>query len=330
MNHERRRVLNHCASTVTVAALGLPALGAMAAAEEAPSAGIDVHIELRAVQDQVAIRAGAPTRVWRYQGRLLRGAAGTLGTWAGNYLGPIIRVRRGQRVRIDLINELPESTIIHWHGLHVPDTMDGHPRFAIAPGERYVYDFRVVNRAGSYWFHPHPHGRTGRQVYFGMAGLFLVSDDEEAGQPSRCARRRPACDDWRRAAGGLAAPRATGFPICRGHAARTGAGRPEMDRRHAASRRAAHRRERPGRRFAGTRPAAVLTARGAARLLDRHGGCENRGIHRSNLQCFEDEMAMDCPVCLGTAEMAYQMSQKGITDAAKIQAAVDARWRPRR
>lgn len=59
-------------------------------------------------------------------------------------------------------------------------------------------------------------------------------------------------------------------------------------------------------------------------------GCENRGIHRSNLQCFEDEMAMDCPVCLGTAEMAYQMSQKGITDAAAIQAAVDARWRPRR
>jgi FtsP/CotA-like multicopper oxidase with cupredoxin domain len=57
--------------------------------------------------------------------------------------------------------------------------MDGHPRFAIAPGERYVYDFTVVNRAGSYWFHPHPHGRTGKQIYFGLAGLFLVSDDEE-------------------------------------------------------------------------------------------------------------------------------------------------------
>lgn len=180
MNHQRRRVLIHSASTVTVAALGLPALGAKAGAEETASAGIDVHIELRAVQDQVAIRAGAPTRVWRYQGKLLRGDAGALEAWAGNYLGPIIRVRRGQRVRIDLINELPESTIIHWHGLHVPDTMDGHPRFAIAPGERYVYDFRVVNRAGSYWFHPHPHGRTGRQVWFGMAGLFLVSDDEEA------------------------------------------------------------------------------------------------------------------------------------------------------
>lgn len=180
MDHQRRSVLVHSASTLTAAALGLPGFGAMAAVEEHAATGIDVHIELRAVQDLVAIRTGAPTRVWRYKGRLLRGDAGTLEAWVGSYLGPVIRVRRGQRVRIDLINELPEPTIIHWHGLHVPDTMDGHPRFAIAPGERYVYDFRVENRAGSYWFHPHPHGRTGSQVYFGMAGLFQVSDDEEA------------------------------------------------------------------------------------------------------------------------------------------------------
>ena len=59
-------------------------------------------------------------------------------------------------------------------------------------------------------------------------------------------------------------------------------------------------------------------------------GCENRGIHRSNLQCFEDKMAEDCPVCLGTAEMAYDMAGNGIADAATIQAAVDVRWRPDR
>lgn len=58
-------------------------------------------------------------------------------------------------------------------------------------------------------------------------------------------------------------------------------------------------------------------------------GCENRGEHRSNLQCFEDQMAADCQVCLGTAETAYQMSQKGVTDAARIQAAVDAVWQPK-
>ncbi|MEO7243748.1 MAG: PCYCGC motif-containing (lipo)protein [Rubrivivax sp.] len=59
-------------------------------------------------------------------------------------------------------------------------------------------------------------------------------------------------------------------------------------------------------------------------------GCENRGEHRSNLQCFEDGMAEDCVVCLGTAETAYEMSEKGITDPAKIQAAVDVHWAPGR
>jgi hypothetical protein len=59
-------------------------------------------------------------------------------------------------------------------------------------------------------------------------------------------------------------------------------------------------------------------------------GCENRGDHRSNLQCFEDGMAEDCEVCLGTAEIAYDMTHKGITDAAQIQAAVDVHWGPNR
>jgi FtsP/CotA-like multicopper oxidase with cupredoxin domain len=58
--------------------------------------------------------------------------------------------------------------------------MDGHPRYAIAPGESFEYDFQVINRAGMYWFHPHPHQLTGTQVYYGLAGLFIVSDDEEA------------------------------------------------------------------------------------------------------------------------------------------------------
>lgn len=59
-------------------------------------------------------------------------------------------------------------------------------------------------------------------------------------------------------------------------------------------------------------------------------GCENRGVHRSNIQCFEDGMAEDCVVCLGTAETAYEMSEKGITDPAKIQATVDVHWAPGR
>ena len=63
--------------------------------------------------------------------------------------------------------------------------MDGHPRYAVAQGQSYLYEFKVTNRAGTYWYHPHPHGRTGPQVYGGLAGLFLVSDEEElaAGLP---------------------------------------------------------------------------------------------------------------------------------------------------
>ena len=57
-------------------------------------------------------------------------------------------------------------------------------------------------------------------------------------------------------------------------------------------------------------------------------GCENRGVHRSNLQCFEDQMGENCDVCQGTAEIAYRMVQQGITDAGRIQATVDARWAP--
>ncbi|MDH5540143.1 MAG: multicopper oxidase domain-containing protein [Rhizobacter sp.] len=173
----RRRIVIGSAATAAAASFGLPTLHAGVPV----SAEVDVHVELHAEPGEVSIRPGAPTRVWRFRGKLLRGAAGVLEEPAGSYVGPIIRVRRGQRIRIELVNALPESTIVHWHGLHVPDDMDGHPRFAIAPGARYVYEFSVANRAGTYWFHPHPHGRTGKQVYAGLAGLFLVSDDEEAG-----------------------------------------------------------------------------------------------------------------------------------------------------
>ena len=175
MNARRRHLLIGTSAAAAAAAIGLPALGTSADRGSAS----DVHIELHAEPDRVAIRPGATTHVWRYRGRLLRGDTGSFEASAGGYLGPVIRVRAGQRVRIDLVNGLPEPTIIHWHGLHVPDTMDGHPRFAIAPGARYEYEFKVADRAGSYWFHPHPHGRTGKQVYAGLAGLFLISDDEE-------------------------------------------------------------------------------------------------------------------------------------------------------
>ena len=141
----------------------------------------DVEIVLRAVVEQVNILQGRATQVWRYKGDVLQGSADVLESIPGSYLGPTLHLKKGQRVRLHFVNELPEKSIIHWHGLHVPEEADGHPRLAIDPGETYVYDFTIADRAGTYWYHPHPHGRTAPQVYAGLAGLLLITDDEEAG-----------------------------------------------------------------------------------------------------------------------------------------------------
>lgn len=138
-----------------------------------------VEIALKAVAANVSLQPGPPTQVWRYEGKVLRGDPASLQTMDNTYLGPIIRVHRGQKLRVHFTNELPEPTVVHWHGMHVPAVMDGHPRNAIRPGQTYVYEFEIKNRAGTYWYHAHPADRTGPQVYFGLAGLLLVSDDEE-------------------------------------------------------------------------------------------------------------------------------------------------------
>lgn len=140
----------------------------------------DVELELRAAPSTVALLPGSPTRVWSYSGRVIKGPPTTIQTMTQSYGGPILRLQHGQRVRIQLVNDLPEPTIVHWHGLDVPEQADGHPRLAIGSGQRYTYEFEVINRAGTYWYHPHPHMRTGSQVMHGLAGIILVSDGVEA------------------------------------------------------------------------------------------------------------------------------------------------------
>ncbi len=145
-----------------------------------PQAGdVDVELALTARPEEVSILPGRPTQVWRFQGEVLQGDPAVLEPIPDSYLGPTLRLQRGQRVRIHFTNQIPQESIVHWHGLHVPAEMDGHPRYAVGPGESYVYEFTVLNRAGTYWYHPHPHGRTGPQVYAGLAGLLLVTDPEE-------------------------------------------------------------------------------------------------------------------------------------------------------
>lgn len=140
----------------------------------------DVDLVLTAAPADVAILPGASTRVWRFTAEVLRGPSHTAVPFSGSYLGPTLRFTRGQRVRIRFRNRLPDPSIVHWHGLDVPESADGHPRLAVPGGSDYVYEFDVVNRAGTYWYHPHPHMQTGPQVYSGLAGLVIVNDDEES------------------------------------------------------------------------------------------------------------------------------------------------------
>ncbi|WP_339804565.1 multicopper oxidase domain-containing protein, partial [uncultured Marinobacter sp.] len=145
----------------------------------------DVELALRATPDSVSILPGTPSEVWRYKAELLKGPKNTLTENTNSYLGPTIRLRRGQRVKIHIHNELPEDTTVHWHGLHVPSDVDGQPRLPIQPGETMTVGFDVWDRAGLFWYHSHAHGerggRVGFQSYAGLAGLLIVEDDEEAG-----------------------------------------------------------------------------------------------------------------------------------------------------
>ena len=139
----------------------------------------DVIINLRAVVSEIALLAGTPTQIWKYQGEVVVGSPNNLQEIPNSFLGPTIRIRRGQTIRINFTNNLPELTLMHWHGIHTPEVMDAHPRYVVPTGDSYVYEFTVMNRAGTYWYHPHPDMLTGGQVYRGLAGLFIVTDDEE-------------------------------------------------------------------------------------------------------------------------------------------------------
>lgn len=127
------------------------------------------ELTFTATTETVALPSGAKTAlsVYRTQGN------------DRTYTNPIIRVKSGDRFATTLANGLPEETIIHWHGLRVEARMDGGPDAAIPAGSTYRYAFPVANRGGTYWYHPHPEGKTARQAYSGLAGLFLVEDDDE-------------------------------------------------------------------------------------------------------------------------------------------------------
>jgi len=102
----------------------------------------------------------------------------TLG-YNGSYLGPTLRVHRGDDVQIAVTNSLREDTTVHWHGLLIPGELDGGPHQTIRPGATWRPVLPIRQPAATLWYHSHAHGRTAEQVYAGLAGVLIVSDDEE-------------------------------------------------------------------------------------------------------------------------------------------------------
>ncbi len=113
-------------------------------------------------------------------GQLLNGSSSSILSYRNGLLGNTIKATRGETVSVQVQNNLGEETNIHWHGLIVPEDMDGHPKDLIAAGSSFTYALPINQRAGTYWYHPHPHEATARQVFMGLAGMFIVTDSEEA------------------------------------------------------------------------------------------------------------------------------------------------------
>jgi len=100
----------------------------------------------------------------------------TLG-YNGSYLGPVLRMRKGEKVNIQVNNQLIDPTTVHWHGLVVDGDQDGGPHQGIEPGASWSPSFIVDQNAATLWFHPHLMSTTADQVYNGLAGLIYIEDE---------------------------------------------------------------------------------------------------------------------------------------------------------
>ena len=145
--------------------------------------------ELVAAPAVVSMFDGRPLQVWAYNNQVP---------------GPILRARVGERLRVRFTNKLPQETTVHWHGVRLPNAMDGAPGLTqapVLPGETFVYEF-VPKDAGTFWFHPHI--RSSEQVERGLFGVLIV---EEERPPAYSRDVVWVVDDWRLGGDGEIDPR---------------------------------------------------------------------------------------------------------------------------
>ena len=125
----------------------------------------DVEFRLTAAPGRVPLVGGGhpDTEVWCYNGRVP---------------GPEIRLKQGERLRVAVENRLAEGTTVHWHGIRVPNRMDGVPFLTQPPidqGRTFVYEFDAPD-AGTYWYHPHQNSP--EQICRGLYGALVIEERE--------------------------------------------------------------------------------------------------------------------------------------------------------
>ena len=96
----------------------------------------------------------------------------------GSYLGPTLRFKDGDNVKINVKNSIGETTTLHWHGLHLPASQDGGPHQPIKNGATWSPEFQVKQKAASFWYHSHQLHKTAPHVWQGLAGMIIVEDAE--------------------------------------------------------------------------------------------------------------------------------------------------------
>ncbi|UJF20194.1 multicopper oxidase CueO (plasmid) [Vibrio sp. SS-MA-C1-2] len=102
-------------------------------------------------------------------------ATKTLG-FNGNYLGPVIRAKQGQDIKLNVNNNLKEDVTLHWHGLIIPGSLDGGPHQIIKPSKTWKVSLPIKQEASTCWYHPHIYPKTSELVAKGLAGLFIIED----------------------------------------------------------------------------------------------------------------------------------------------------------
>lgn len=121
--------------------------------------------KITAAAHQRVLADGKMTELWLYNGQAP---------------GPLIELYEGDHVEIEFENQLDQATTIHWHGLPVPSDQDGNPQDAVLPGQSRYYRFTLPEGcAGTYWYHPHPHGKSSEQVAHGLGGTIIVRSPKD-------------------------------------------------------------------------------------------------------------------------------------------------------